>query len=84
MSPFGPTPSIVEVEQQEQVRLGRGAAICFSSVLKLIANITKKFHFDQNCMARINCDASHNGLGMALEQKIEGEIWAPIAFASGF
>ena len=32
----------------------------------------------------LKCDARHNGLGACLEQKIEPNVWAPIAFASRF
>ena len=32
----------------------------------------------------MKCDASHNGLGAALEQEVEGDVWVPIAFASHF
>ena len=31
---------------------------------------------------RIKCDASHNGLGACLEEEIEPDVSAPIAFAS--
>ena len=33
---------------------------------------------------RVKCDASHSGLGACLEQEVEPNIWAPIAFASRF
>ena len=32
----------------------------------------------------MKCDASHSGLGAALEQEIEKDVWVPIAFASRF
>ena len=42
------------------------------------------FHYDQNRKARVICDAIHSGLGSALEQEVESDIWVPIAFASPF
>ena len=56
----------------------------FSNILQLIANITKMYHYDQNRNSRVKCDASHSGLGAALEQEIEKDVWVPIAFASRF
>ena len=32
----------------------------------------------------VKCDASHSGLGAALGQEIENDVWVPIAFASRF
>ena len=54
----------------------------FANIFQLIANITKRFHYDQNRKTRVKCEASHSGLGAALEQKVESDIWVPIAFAS--
>ena len=56
----------------------------FSNILQLIANITKMYHYDQSRNSRVKCDASHSGLGAALEQEIEQDVWVPIAFASRF
>ena len=56
----------------------------FSNILQLIANITKMYHYDQNRNSRVKCDASHSGLGAALEQEIEKDVWVPIVFASRF
>ena len=42
------------------------------------------FHYDQNRKTRVKCDASHSGLGAALEQEVESDVWVPIAFASRF
>ena len=56
----------------------------FSNILQLIANITKMYHYDQSRNSRVKCDASHSGLGAALEQEIEKDVWVPIAFASRF
>ena len=54
----------------------------FLNILKLIANITKIYHYDQSRNTRVKCDANHSGLGAALEQEVEEDVWAPIAFAS--
>ena len=56
----------------------------FRNILQLIANITKMYHYDQSRNSRVKCDASHSGLGDALEQEIEKDVWVPIAFASRF
>ena len=42
------------------------------------------FHYDQNGNTRVKCDASHSGLGAALEQEVEGDVWVPVALASRF
>ena len=56
----------------------------FSNILQLTAKITKMYHYDQSRNSRVKCDASHSGLGAALEQEIENDVWVPIAFASRF
>ena len=42
------------------------------------------FHYDQNRNTRVKCDASHSGLGAALEQVLEGDVLVSVAFASRF
>ena len=42
------------------------------------------FHYDASKASRVKCDASHSGLGACLEQEVEPNVWAPIAFASRF
>ena len=42
------------------------------------------YHYDQSRNSRVKCDASHSGLGAALEQEKEEDVWVPIAFASRF
>ena len=56
----------------------------FRNILQLIADITKMYHYDQGLNSRVKCDASHSGLGAALEQEIENDVSVPIAFASRF
>ena len=56
----------------------------FSNILHLIANITKMYQYDQSRNSRVKCDASHSGLGAALEQEIEKDVWVPSVFASRF
>ena len=58
--------------------------IAFRKILDLIANILNLFHYDASKASRVNGDASHNGLGACLEQEVEPNCWAPIAFASRF
>ena len=56
----------------------------FRNILQLIAKITKMYHYDQGRNSGVKCDASHSGLGAALQQEIENDVWVPIAFASRF
>ena len=42
----------------------------FRKILQLIANITKMYHYDQGRNSRLKRDASHSGLGAALEQEV--------------
>ena len=50
----------------------------------MVANITKIHCYHPKFATRLECDASHSGLGASLEQqKVEGE-WIPIAFASRY
>ena len=64
--------------------MGECQQTAFKNILQLIANITKKYHYDQSRNSRVKFDASHSGLGAALEQEIEKDVWVPIAFASRF
>ena len=64
--------------------MGECQQMAFSNILQLIANITKMYHYDQSRNSRVKCDASHSGLGAALEQEKEEDVWVPIAFASRF
>ena len=63
---------------------GEGQQTAFRNILQLIANITKMYHYNQSRNSRVKYDASHSGLGAALEQEIEKDVWVPIAFASRF
>ena len=56
----------------------------FEDTLLLISNITKMYHYDQKMNSRVKCDASHSGLGAALEQELPDGSWVPISFASRF
>ena len=55
--------------------------ISFENLQNQVANIVELRHFDIHCDTRIVCDASHNGLGMVLEQ-LNSDDWRPISFAS--
>ena len=63
---------------------GEDQQSAFRNILQLLANITKMYHYDQSRNTRVKCDASHSGLGAALEQEVEKDVWVPIAFASRF
>ena len=52
--------------------------------LNLIANIPYLFHYEASKASRVKCDASHSELRACLEQEVEPNVWAPIAFASRF
>ena len=54
----------------------------FDAIKKAVANITKVHYYDANRETRVKCDASHDGLGATLEQKIDEGLWVPISFAS--
>ena len=47
-----------------------------------MAKIPSLFPYDSSKNSRVECDASHNGLGACLEREIEPGVWAPTAFAS--
>ena len=76
-------PSL-KASNQSKFVLGECQQTAFRNILQLIANITKMYHYDQGRNSRVKCDASHSGLGAALEQEIENDVWVPIAFASRF
>ena len=56
----------------------------FEDTLLLTSNITKMYHYDQKRNSRVKCDASHSGLGAALEQELPDGSWVEISFASRF
>ena len=76
-------PSL-KASNKSKFEWGEDQQSAFVNILQLIANITKMFHYDQNRNNRVKCDACHSGLGAALEQEVEGDVWVPIAFASRF
>ena len=42
------------------------------------------YHYDPKIKSKIECDASHSGLGAALEQQLTEDTLVPISFASRF
>ena len=56
----------------------------FEATLKLMSDITMMYHYDPKRKSRIKCDASHSGLGAALEQQLTEDTWVPTSFASRF
>ena len=76
-------PSL-KADNKEKFIWSEEANNAFQKTLELIANITKMHHYDANKHCRIKCDASHKGLGAALEQELEPDKWVPIAFTSRF
>ena len=64
--------------------VGEEQTIALQKILNLIANIPNLFHYDAAKASRVKCDANHSGLGACLEQEVEPNVWAPIAFASRF
>ena len=55
----------------------------FSLIKEEIAETTENKHFNPELETRIKCDASHKGLGCALEQRTPNG-WHTVAFASRF
>ena len=74
----------LKAENKKSFLWGEEQTIAFQKILNLIANIPNLFHYDASKASRIKCDASHSGLGACLEQEVEPNVWAPIAFASRF
>ena len=54
----------------------------FLSILARIVEIPKIYHYDASKQSRIKCDTSHKGLGAALEQELEPDMWVPTASTS--
>ena len=55
----------------------------FFEIMNRIANATENSHYNPQLERHVKCDASHSGLGAALEQlTVDG--WKPIAFTSRF
>ena len=74
----------LKAENMKSFLWGEEQDIAFQKVLNLIANIPNLFHYDAWKASRVKCDASHSGLGACLEQEVETNCWALIAFASRF
>ena len=74
----------LKAENKKSFLWGEEQTIAFQKILNLIANIPNLFHYDASKASRLKCDASHSGLGACLEQEVEPNVWAPIAFASRF
>ena len=55
----------------------------FEKIKQEIMNLTENTHFDVKLETRIKTDASHNDLGVSLEQ-LHGNYWKTISFASRF
>ena len=76
-------PSL-KADNKEKFIWSEEANKAFQKILELITSITKMHHYDASKQCRIKCDASHKGLGAALEQELEPDKWVPIAFTSRF
>ena len=74
----------LKAENKKSFLWGEEQTDAFQKILNLIANIPNLFHYDASKASRVECDASHSGLGACLEQEVEPNVWAPIAFASRF
>ena len=77
-------PSLKASNKRGMFVWGEDQQSAFVNILQLIPNITKMFHYDQNRNTPVKCDTSHSGLGVALEQEVEGDVWVPLTFASRF
>ena len=74
----------LKAENKKSFLWGEEQDLAFQKYLNLIANIPNLFHYDASKASRVKCDASHSGLGACLEQEVEPNCWAPIAFAFRF
>ena len=74
----------LKAENKKSFLWGKEQDRAFQKILNLIANIPNLFHYDASKASRVKCDASHSGLSSCLEQEVEPNVWAPIAFASRF
>ena len=74
----------LKAENKKSFLWGEEQVSAFQKTLDLIANIPNLFHHDASKASRVKCDPSHSGLGACLEQEVEPNIWALIAFASRF
>ena len=74
----------LKAENKKSFLWGEEHDHAFQKILNLIANIPNLFHYDASKASRVKCDASLSGLGACLEQEVEPNVWAPIAFASRF
>ena len=59
-------------------------SIIFEEIKTAVARIAQIHYYDPKKDTRVKCDASHSGLGAALEQKMEDNDWVLIAFASRY
>ena len=55
----------------------------FEKIKEEIVNLTENTNFDVKRKTRVKTDASHNGLGVSLEQ-LNGNDWKTTSFASRF
>ena len=58
--------------------------VVFDALKEAVANIAKVHYYDANQETRVECDASHDGLGATLEQQNDEGLWVPISFASRY
>ena len=72
----------LKAENKTSFLWGEEQDCAFQNILNLNANIPTLFHYDASKASRVKSDASHSGLGACLEQEVEPNVWALIAFAS--
>ena len=75
---------IVKACNKKSFLWGEEQNVAFRSILELIAIIPNLYDYDNSNASKVKCDASHSGLGGCLEQEMEPNVWAPIAFALRF
>ena len=58
--------------------------VVFNTIKEAVTNITKVYYYDATRETRVECNASHEGLGATLEQHDDEGLWVPISFASRY
>ena len=80
------TTDVLRLNQENKLKIEWGEIQdeAIRSILQMIGDITKTYHYKTARKRTIQCDASNREIGATVVQEFERAIWAPIAFTSGF